>query len=246
MDENITPIEARVDPKFRSKHLVVKLGFALLILGGAIGGYYISTQPWTFPLSSVVLDQPLVIPNSRSTSSETKCPKPNVALVDIFPQGNIGTVFCWTKLSYEPRFFNSVQDKNCRRYGSHGLRLKYDFTGQNSGGWGVFFTHTPTQHFDASTFSSLVFWVKGESGGEKFQVGLMDTNGKDKKGKEGKVDSEQMVVVSATEWKRVSVLLSSFIDKGEIVDKSSINNVNVGFKSDYGSGTICIDDIAFE
>jgi hypothetical protein len=112
-------------------------------------------------------------------------------------------------------------------------------SGVENGGWGVHWTNTPTGHFDASGFSDLVFWVKGTTGGETLQIGLKGTNGQ-----EVKVESGDLVVISASDWKPVTVPLNKFINGGVNVD--SVENVNFGFNRNHGSGIICIDDIAFE
>jgi hypothetical protein len=112
-------------------------------------------------------------------------------------------------------------------------------SGAGNGGWGVQWANAPSERFDASAFADLTLWIKGTSGGEIFQIGLKDTDGN-----EVKVESEPLVVVSASEWRPVTVPLSRFSDEG--VNITSIENVNVGFNRDHGSGTICVDDVAFE
>jgi len=92
--------------------------------------------------------------------------------------------------------------------------------------------------FDASGFSALVFWVKGAAGGETFQIGL-----KDMAHKETLLDSQEYVVVSHLEWRQVNVPLSEFEARG--VNLASLENVSLGFNRRHGSGTICVDDIAF-
>jgi len=135
--------------------------------------------------------------------------------------------------------YRYVESEGCRHSGAYGLQLTYAMSGEGNGGWGVHWDNTPTQNFDASGFSALIFWVKGTSGGETFQIGLKDTNER-----ESKVESGPLVIVSASEWRQVNVSLSQFRDKG--VNIASLRNVNLGFNSNHGSGTICIDDIAFE
>jgi hypothetical protein len=53
--------------------------------------------------------------------------------------------------------------------------------------------------------------------------------------------SNDFVVVSAERWQRVSVPLSVFAG----VNLGTVENINIAFNRDHGSGSICIDDIAF-
>ncbi len=89
---------------------------------------------------------------------------------------------------------------------------------------------------DASGFSSFVFWVKGLSGGELFQVGLKDTSGT-----EVTIESKALVLVSSSEWRQVLIGLDDFAG----VNTAAIENVSFGFNRNHGEGAICLDDMAF-
>jgi hypothetical protein len=131
-------------------------------------------------------------------------------------------------------------DPDCHRpERAVGLRLRWDMSRDESGGWGVAWDHrnSPSGDFNASEFKRLSFWVKGGEGGEIFEIGLKDTAKTEKK-----VQSEQVGSVAADRWMELVVPLADF--KG--VDKTSIENVNFGFNQQHGSGTVCIDEIAFE
>jgi len=107
--------------------------------------------------------------------------------------------------------------------------------GQGNGGWGVHWDKAPSKYFDASGFNAFTFWVKGASGGETFQIGLKDISGK-----EVKLESIKFVVVSS-KWMEATALFSDF----EGVNVASLQNLNFGFNTSHGSGSICVDDLTF-
>jgi hypothetical protein len=172
------------------------------------------------------------------TATPTLAPTPGPPLLEIFPQAEHGEAFPWAA---EGGGFTYayVESEECRHSGPYGLRLTYAMSGGGNGGGGVHWATAPSGNFDASRFSTLVFWVKGTSGGETLQIGLKDTDLR-----EVKVESGPLVVVSASDWRSVAVPLSEFSDGG--VNITSVENVNFAFHRDHGSGTICIDDIVFE
>jgi hypothetical protein len=179
---------------------------------------------------------PTHTPTFTPTPSHTATPTPfPLPLVEIFPQVGGGEEFLFINSPKPDVLTRQFTDEaDCRHSGPFGLRLTYGFTGEDNGGWGVHWDNAPTKRFDATGFTALVFWVKGTSGRETFQVGLKDISGK-----EEKVES-QTLVVSISNWTMVTIPLSRF--RGVI---TSINNVNFGFNKTHGSGRICIDDIAF-
>ena len=85
----------------------------------------------------------------------------------------------------------------------------------------------------------MTFYVKGIEGKETFQIGLLDSS--TTAGKEPKIESKGKYPVSA-KWTKVSIPLTQF--KG--VKMNSLKNLNFGFNKAHGTGSICIDDIAFE
>lgn len=182
---------------------------------------------------------PTETPSLMPTPTSTFTPTPVSPLTEIFPQSeSYGEAFYWAANVGELTY-RYVESEGCRYTGMFGLQLTYAMSGEGNGGWGVHWANASSGGFDASEFSALVFWVKGTSGGETFQIGLKDTSGN-----EFKVDSQTFVVISASEWRLVIAPLSEFRDEG--VNTTSVENVSFGFHAAHGSGTICIDDIAFE
>lgn len=179
---------------------------------------------------------PAETPTPAPTSAPTVMPTPVPPLVEIVPQVGGGQAFVFKDKGGELNA-RYVESEECRHSGTFGLRLTYAMSGEGSGGWGIHWANAPEGYFDASGFSDLVFWVKGTSGGETFQIGLKDTSGR-----EVKVESQSLVIVSSSDWRPVRVPLSEFTD----VNLASVENVNLGFNRNHGSGIICIDDIVFE
>ncbi len=162
--------------------------------------------------------------------TNTPLPPP---LVDIFPQVDGGERFVYINNdgSLSDKF---VLTEKCVRSGAYGLQLMYSMKGDGNGGWGVHWNNSPEKHFNASGFSAFTFWVKG-TGSETFQIGVKDTSGN-----EVKVESDNLLIVSS-DWLQVILPLSNL----QGVNVSSIENVNIGFNKNHGTGSICIDDILF-
>ncbi|MFQ6026062.1 MAG: carbohydrate binding domain-containing protein [Dehalococcoidia bacterium] len=129
-----------------------------------------------------------------------------------------------------------LDNEGCARTGEFGNRVSYSNSGPAFSGWGIQWDGSPDQHFNGFLFTKLTFWVKGDAGGETFQVGLKDTSGK-----EVKVESTSYVAVT-TDWRQVTIPLVDFSG----VNKGSIANWNLGFNNTHGHGVICVDDGKFE
>ena len=159
-------------------------------------------------------------------------------LRDIFHQVGAGENMTWT-IPPGTIGYQYVTDDGCRRSGSQGLRIRYDFTQGKQGGWGVSWLSAPTNDFDGSRFSALNFCVRGTRGSESFLVGL-----KDAKGNEYSVESIDFAKVSGDVWTLVNIPLERFKSRG--VDTAAIQTLSISFTQKHGAGTICIDDIALK
>ena len=95
----------------------------------------------------------------------------------------------------------------------------------------------PLRICDATTSESLSFWVRGENGGERFEVGLKDST--TPSGQEPKIQQ-----TASGDWQYVSIPLQGFQDLKK-QDLSSLENFSLGFKYDLGNGTIYIDELTF-
>lgn len=177
-------------------------------------------------------DTPTATLTPAPTLTFTPLPPP---LAEIFPQIDSGDEFIF-KGGTPVLTREFMQSGGCIHSGVYGVQLTYEMTGSNYGGWGLLWDVAPSKHFDASAFTKLTFWVRGLAGGEKFQVGI-----KDRFGQERKLESVKMLLVT-TDWQ---MAIAPF-EKFQGVALSQISNINFGFNKNHNAGSLCIDDIAFE
>lgn len=232
--------------------LLSLVGVLLAVIGFLL--FRNGQQPASTAMSTAVSESS-AIPNDAimPTTAPTSMPAPTTALtntpesvfsgpplLNVFPQAENGTVtdpFINPPGTLEARF---TEEADCSHSAPISLQLKYHFTEEGSGGWIVEWARAPEGYFDASQFDMLTFWVKGAAQ-KGFQIGIKDITDH-----EVKVESGDYVLVSPAEWRKVSVPLNKFADDQGPVDMSQVLNVNFGFNVNHGSGTICIDDIAFQ
>ena len=136
--------------------------------------------------------------------------------------------------SYEGAAFDFTAE--CARSGSLGLQVTFDAGQALFGGWGIRWINAPTRSADLSGFRELVFWVKGTTDDQVFQIGIKGSNGV-----EVKAESTAGGVVSASEWREFVIPLSAFTG----IDLRAVENVNLGFNDQHGSVNLCLDDITF-
>ncbi|HEX2877705.1 MAG TPA: carbohydrate binding domain-containing protein, partial [Polyangiaceae bacterium] len=77
---------------------------------------------------------------------------------------------------------------------------------------------------------TLTFWIKGGPGARKFMVGLMDSQGGQKK-VQSKVVADAYVVVEQGEWRQCRIPLKAFIDDGAYWDAAQQREI--GAKMDW-------------
>ncbi len=166
------------------------------------------------------------------TATETPLPLP---LEEVFPQVGAGHGFTFVN---NPAIFTGtiVRDDACVHSGIYGLQLVYDINNSGSAGWGVQWDDAPEGTVNLSEYSTLVFWVKGGTGSERFQIGI-----KDSLKREPKIESTDLIVLSR-DWQQVRVPLNRFVD----ANLGLINNINFGFNKNHSNGVLCIDDISLE
>lgn len=95
-------------------------------------------------------------------------------LCDLFPQAVGGRSFTFVNEQSVPNaMVANVMSEDCARSGQFGLSINYDFFGQGAaGGWGIHWDEVPNASIDISEYVGITFWVRGDIGGEIFQVGL--------------------------------------------------------------------------
>lgn len=103
------------------------------------------------------------------------------------------------------------------------------------GGWCIWGIRLP-EGYDASKKVALSFWIRGEQGEERFEVGIKD--------KITYAGQEPKVAQTATMgWQQLSIPLQSF--KGQ--NLASLDNFSLSFtfQDAPGSGTIYVDGFIF-
>ncbi|MBU4376061.1 MAG: hypothetical protein KKD29_01125 [Candidatus Omnitrophica bacterium] len=157
-------------------------------------------------------------------------------------QGPVSWVYEATSLNYNPE--NVHSGANSFRL-VNGTGLKPEYT------WGSFsmdlgptrdITSVPkkVESLDASEYTYLVFWVKGEKGGEKMELLVRDAHALNYL-----PQVKYKLSDASREWKKIVVPLSDISGK---VDIAKLDNIGVAFGKDVGNltnDTIYIDDFAF-
>lgn len=142
-------------------------------------------------------------------------------------------------------------------YGPAGKSLVIRYDKQNTGGpngeggWCGYYSilKIGSRYFDASPYTKLTFWVKGEKGGENFKIGMADRHWEEVG---DSVKSEEIGVYLTpknqitTDWQKASIPLEAFF-----IDMKEIASISVCFEGDCfpeskGNGIVYIDELAFE
>ena len=141
-------------------------------------------------------------------------------------------------------------------YGHEGAGLKLVFKQANvggpygQGGWCGFYTilKRGDKYFNASPFTHLTFWVRGEEGGERFKVGIADKQyGMIEDSVKSKpIDAYLPEKKITTQWQKAAIPVGDMFVDYNLVDTISINFEADLFDSEEASGTVYIDDLAFE
>ena len=124
-----------------------------------------------------------------------------------------------------------------------GRCLQLEFDKQKSG-WSGYYTmlnHLGGDRFDLSVYSKVSFKVRGERGGEDFEIQLADKKGQETgiSGSAGQI-SEFLNSGVTTEWQDVIIPLEKF---GNLI-LSQMGTFTINFNK-IGKGTIYLDDLKF-
>jgi len=124
-----------------------------------------------------------------------------------------------------------------RPFNGYSLRLKYmvDGSRKESGWW------SSLMNADYSSYGALSFWIRGESGGENFLVGLKDSGWFESKLSIGKYLPGGV----KTTWQKVTIPLADF---KEVRNWKTLDNFSITFSFEQGapfSGTVYFDNIEF-
>ncbi|MFH1857800.1 MAG: hypothetical protein ABH845_02715 [Candidatus Omnitrophota bacterium] len=138
--------------------------------------------------------------------------------------------------------------------GGKSLKLVYDKKGNGGpygkGGWCGFYTRLESEgkYFNGSSYKTLSFWVKGETGGENFRIGLSDKHW-DEVGDSVKSEPIETYLPAGkvtAEWQRASIPLDVFfLDYAELAAIAICFEGDV-FPSGEGAGAVYIDEMVLE
>ena len=187
-------------------------------------------------LAPTVTETSATVPTSEPTTiapAETLTPIPP-PLLEIFPQAKDGEDFVF--VNKPAVFVGDFVNQDCVHEGAYGLKLAYDINNSGNAGWGVRWENSPSGYIDLTKYAELHFWVKGNTGDERFQIGIKDTLKY-----EYKMESSNLLVLSG-DWQLIRVPLKRFAG----VNLAFVENINVGFNDNHTGGVLCVDDISFE
>jgi len=111
------------------------------------------------------------------------------------------------------------------------VAIMYSVNSKGHAGWGI-----ATGGMDVSGYEYLSFYIKGDKGGEKFDISIKDAAGLEKK-----LNSNSYLDVT-TQWQKVKIPLSSFSG----IKTASIGSIQLSFEGRHGKGRIYLDDVSFE
>ncbi|MBU4488992.1 MAG: PKD domain-containing protein [Candidatus Omnitrophica bacterium] len=119
----------------------------------------------------------------------------------------------------------------------YSVKIAYNITGVGS--YGSF--NCALQNLDARKYSTLSFWVKGQTGGEIFKVGLKDFASHETK----IMITDYLLRGVTTEWQKVSIPFAAF---RAVTDWDKLSNLSLIFEQTIGSGTgvIYIDSVTLD
>ncbi|MDD5449313.1 MAG: sugar-binding protein [Candidatus Omnitrophica bacterium] len=174
---------------------------------------------------------------------------PAEILVDDFDTGLTSGIFKERKNSlgsYQGTWamrpsFSIITKSSIIRRGDHGQALVIEY--RKEAGWCGWYTLL--NNIDVTPYNTLSFWVRGEKGGEKFDIGLADARMQDLEIDAfflGSVTSFISDGFVTTEWKEVKVPLSR---ASSAINLSKMGSMVFWFKYG-GEGRIYVDDIKFK
>ncbi len=184
---------------------------------------------------------------SRPSASAASSPHPQTLLVDDFERGQTQGLFTERKNRLDafqgtwarrPSYtvITKVPDTRSGHPG-HALRIEFN----KLGGWCGWYTLL--NGIDVSGYNALTFWVRGERGGERFDIGLADD-----RMQAMEIDASYVGTIKAflpqgvtTEWQQVKVPLAGLRSE---LDLTRMGSLVFWFRYE-GGGAIDVDDVQF-
>jgi len=242
--------------KFRGIWLI--LAIAIVLIAFVTGLFFIfaskERRSELGGLARRLFEKPICIEMEKAKKMPAPTVKPPQGappeiLVDDFDVGLTSGIFKERKNrlgSYQGTWamrpsFSIITKSSAIRRGDHGQSLVIDY--RKEAGWAGWYTLL--NNIDITPYNTLSFWVRGEKGGEKFDIGLADARMQDLE-----IDAFFLGCVTSfvsegfvtTDWKEVKVPLARA--------SSEINMTKMGsmvFWFKYGGeGRIYIDDVKFK
>lgn len=204
-----------IDPSQRKPAII----FGIVLLGLGIGLYLIPeqqdpSQPLLTPTPTITITDAPVVPSVIPPLPQTPFPTSWIL-------GN--------KTSVDPQALCSITINDFQEANMLNVKqLQFTITEQN----GYCSWIVPLNGYNATSKTSVTFWIRGEKGGEKYEVGLKDSQ--TLPGHEPKVSK-----TASIDWIQVSIPLSSFKNQ----DLASLENFSLNFKD--GSGTVYVSQLVF-
>ncbi|MEI8175640.1 MAG: sugar-binding protein [Candidatus Omnitrophota bacterium] len=198
-----------------------------------------------------LLDRPVRVEMDKRPGSSVQAQKkiPDEILVDDFVIGQTSGVFSQRKNrvgSYQGTWamrpsFSIITKTDKVRHNPKGQSLVIDY--RKESGWAGYYSLL--NNIDVTPYNTLSFWVRGENGGEKFDIGLADARMQ-------ALEIDAFFLGCATsfikdgfvtkEWKEVKVPLARASSE---IDLSKMGSFVLWFKYG-GAGRIYIQDIKFK
>lgn len=154
------------------------------------------------------------------------------------------------------QFFNNLARINTtlpdNQYAGKGISLQFfniRGLGANYAGWEVWLGPDDTHGTNLSSYSSLAFYIRGNSGGERLNVYLMNPTVNEVYRRYWKHVEEVSPVT--TSWQRIVIPLSHFTSSTEeeqVVDLTNVQRIQIVFEwyENFESGQVFVDDMCVE
>jgi hypothetical protein len=186
---------------------------------------------------------------------------PEIVLVNDFDQGAFGRPNHWgwsDSIYYEVnegriirRFTNAEPLLGGKGYA---LRLDFDVTNNSGSAAGYAELLGDAENVEVGAFNArtmglkfLSFWIRGENGGEKFEVGIKD----DSVETDPKLKSKDIPFEVTTNWRELDIPLDRLTtgSRGARIKLSRITYLTIGFsagRTGSGKGTVYMDNLSFK
>lgn len=214
----ITTIKKPIVIDITSSNRKIALILGIIFVGA---GLYLLSQPSNEKKENI----PTETPTPTAFVALTMTPVPSITQVSTPTPWLLGNQTTTDDKPLCSIIVNDFQETNRENV----KRLQFTITGQ--GGYCSWII--PLNGYNAISKKQVTFWVRGEKGGEPYEVGIKDR--KTPSGQEPKVPQ-----MASTSWTQVSIPLR---DSFKNQDLSSLENLSLNFK--VGSGIIYVDQLIF-